>query len=85
MENTANEMEKDDIVNPEQFQVGRAPQEEKELDNQDVQNEAEEVGYTEGEVQFADGEGTQLDEEIDAQETDTPAGRPAEDIDELAD
>jgi hypothetical protein len=57
MENDQNDLEKDEIVNPEQFQVGRAPHEEKE-------EQAEELGYTEQESQFADGQGTQLDEEL---------------------
>ncbi|RZJ88792.1 MAG: hypothetical protein EOO20_12675 [Chryseobacterium sp.] len=52
------EFEQDDIVNLEQFQVGRAPEEEKQHDDQD------ESEYTEDEVPFADGEGTQLDEEL---------------------
>ena len=52
------EFEQDDIVNLAQFQVGRAPEEEKQHDDQD------ESEYTEDEVPFADGEGTQLDEEL---------------------
>lgn len=61
MKNEENEMEKDEIVNPEQFQVGRAAEEEKTIDSEDN----DEVEYTEDEVEFADGKGTQLDEEID--------------------
>jgi len=52
-------LEKDEIVNPEQFQVGRAPEEKKETEREDAD-------YTPEEVEFADGQGTQLDEEIDA-------------------
>jgi hypothetical protein len=65
-ENNENKMEKDDIVNPEQFQVGRAPQDEKEeTKEQDMVNRSDDAGYTAEENQFADGKGTQLDEEID--------------------
>ncbi len=63
MENNENEIEKDEIVNPEQFQVGRSPQEEKE-------EQSDDAGYTEEEVQFADGEGTQLAEAFDTPEED---------------
>ena len=56
--NKEQEMEQDEIVNLEQFQVGRAPEEEKQHDDQDDSE------YTEDEVQFADGEGTQLEEEF---------------------
>lgn len=52
------EMEQDEIVNLEQFQVGRAPEEEKQHDEEDDSD------YTEDEVEFADGEGTQLEEEF---------------------
>ncbi|TDO24266.1 hypothetical protein [Pedobacter duraquae] len=54
------EMEQDEIVNLEQFQVGRAPEEEKQHDEEDDSD------YTEDEVEFADGEGTQLEEEFAA-------------------
>jgi hypothetical protein len=53
------EPEQDDIVNPDQFQVGRAPENEK-----DTQTEG--VEYTDDEIEFADGAGTQLDDELDA-------------------
>ena len=58
--NKEQEMEQDEIVNLEQFQVGRAPEEEKQHDEQDDSE------YTEDEVEFADGEGTQLEEEFAA-------------------
>lgn len=59
------EMEQDDIINLEQFQVGRAPEEEKQPDDQDEAEYTEDdAEYTEDEVEFADGEGTQLDEEL---------------------
>ena len=56
------ESEQDEIVNPEQFQVGRAPEEEK--------AESEDSEYTEDEIEFADGEGTQLEAEFDEVEED---------------
>ncbi|RZM19257.1 MAG: hypothetical protein EOO88_38520 [Pedobacter sp.] len=61
MENQENEMEQEEIINPEQFQVGRTPEEEKTQEQDDAE-------YTEDEVEFADGEGTQLEEEFDAPE-----------------
>ena len=61
MENNEKELEKDDIVNPEQFQVGRAPQEDKEEDT----GSSDESEYTEQEIPFADGKGTELAEEFD--------------------
>jgi hypothetical protein len=63
MENQANEMEKDEVINPEQFQVGRAPETEKNGERDDTE-------YTEGEAEFADGEGTQLAEEFESNDTD---------------
>src|SRR4051812_19610796 len=73
-ENTPNEFEKDEISNPEQFQVSRAPGEEKTTEREDDSD------YTEGEVEFADGEGTDLaeafedtdDEELDGNLDDEP-------------
>lgn len=61
MENQENEMEQKEIINPEQFQAGRAAEEEKLQQEDDSE-------YTEDEIEFADGEGTQLDEEIDVPE-----------------
>ena len=57
MESNQEQLEKDEIVNPEQFQVGRAPQEDKEEQTDDAE-------YTEQEIPFADGKGTELDEEL---------------------
>jgi hypothetical protein len=51
-------MEKDDIVNPDQFQVGRTSEE-----NTNAQDDSE---YTAEENPFADGKGTELAEEFDA-------------------
>ncbi|RZM29168.1 MAG: hypothetical protein EOO88_06010 [Pedobacter sp.] len=64
MENQENKIEKDEIINPEQFNVGRAPQEEKEIDQNDMTERADDAGYTPQEEQFADGKGTQLNEQL---------------------
>jgi hypothetical protein len=78
MENQENEMEKDEVINPEQFQVGRAPEEEKNIAQDDTT-------YTPGEVQFADGEGTQLAEEFeDPNEQDLDDEEFIEDEDEFS-
>lgn len=61
MENQENEMEQKEIINPEQSRAGRAAEEEKLQQEDDSE-------YTEDEIEFADGEGTQLDEEIDVPE-----------------
>lgn len=61
MENQENEMEQKEIINPEQFQAGRAAKEEKLQQEDDSE-------YTEEEIEFADGKGTQLDGEIDVPE-----------------
>lgn len=61
MKNQENEMEQEEIINPEQFQVGRATEDEKLQEQDDSQ-------YTEDEIEFADGEGTQLEEEFDVPE-----------------
>ncbi|MES2457532.1 MAG: hypothetical protein V4594_18390 [Bacteroidota bacterium] len=60
MENEENKMDQE-IINSEQFQVGRAPEEEKTQEQDDAQ-------YTEDEVEFADGEGTSLAEEFEVPE-----------------
>ena len=73
------EFEQDDIVNLEQFQVGRAPEEEKQHDDQD------ESEYTEDEVPFADGEGTQLDEELGEDNADSDEDEDDVDLDEDTD
>ncbi len=67
MENPENDEQNEEIVNPEQFQVGRTPEEEK-------RGAGEGTGYTEGETKFADGVGTQLEEELDVSDSeDEPA------------
>jgi len=64
MENEEDKIQKDEIVNLEQFQVGRAPQEEKEDQKQQMTEREDDAGYTPQENQFADGKGTVLNEEI---------------------
>jgi hypothetical protein len=64
MENEEDKIQKDEIVNPEQFQVGRAPQDQKENPQQQMNGRTDDAGYTPQENQFADGKGTQLNEEI---------------------
>ena len=66
-----NEQVEEEIPNIDQFQVGRATPEEKDLDGTatinaqgDADTAGEDAGYTSEEVEFADGEGTQLDEEL---------------------
>ena len=58
MENNKHHIEEEEINNPEQFQIGRANSSKKENDNQD------ENSYTPQESEFADGKGTQLDDEL---------------------
>lgn len=58
MENQQYDEQNEEVVNPEQFQVGRAPEEEKSVTNEDA-------GYTQGETEYADGQGTRLGKELD--------------------
>jgi hypothetical protein len=80
--NMENEMEKDEIVNPEQFQVSRAPEDQK-------ADRAESVDYTGDEIEFADGVGTELDEELDLIDEDDFEGEipeePEDDLEEPVD
>ena len=71
-ENEQNQMEKDEIINPEQFQVSRAPEGDKEQGDQQEEmiNRTDDSGYTPQENQFADGNGTQLDQEVGSNEND---------------
>lgn len=59
----------EEIVNPKQFQVGRNPEKQEEETNQDGRANNEQAGYTPGETEFADGEGTRLDQESEELET----------------
>ena len=71
MENTENKTT-EEISNIEQFQVGRAPEEEKNIPKDDSQEESIEAGYTPEETEFADGQGTQLVNEISQDEETEP-------------
>ena len=67
--NNQNEQTEEEIPNIEQFQVSRSSLEEKDLEDNGTVTEEEaaataDAGYTSEEVEFADGEGTQLDSEI---------------------
>ena len=64
MENQEDKIEKDEIVNPEQFNVGRTSEEEKEQSQNDMIERTDDAGYTPQEEQFADGKGTQLNEKL---------------------
>lgn len=75
MENQEKEIEQEEIINPGQFQAGRAPGEDK------LQKE-DDSEYTEDEIEFADGEGTQLDEEFDVPEKQDPEDDVESDLDE---
>ena len=58
MENQENIMEHEEILNQDQFQLAHAPEEEK-------LHEDDDSDYTEEETEYADGKGTQLNEEFD--------------------
>ncbi|ETZ23135.1 hypothetical protein [Pedobacter sp. V48] len=70
----------EEVVNAEQLQVGRNPNEQEEQQSEDgVEQEA---GYTPGETEFADGEGTRLDqkvEELEFDDDDDPEPEPESD------
>ncbi len=62
MENQENNQPEEEIQNIEQFQINRS--EGNAADGHASPEQAEDEEYTEDEVPFADGEGTQLNEEI---------------------
>lgn len=64
MKNEEDNLQQEEINNPAQFQVGRSPQEEKENSEEQMIERDDDAGYTPEEDQFADGKGTQLNEEI---------------------
>lgn len=64
MDNQEDKLPQEEIVNPEQFQVGRALQHEKEPQEDQMTARSDDAGYTPEEDQFADGKGTQLNQEI---------------------
>ncbi|MGQ7856078.1 hypothetical protein ACUN24_17730 [Pedobacter sp. WC2501] len=63
MENQENNQPEEEIQNIEQFQINRS--EGNAADGHATPDPSEDNEYTEDEVQFADGEGTQLNEEIE--------------------
>ncbi|WP_231463541.1 hypothetical protein [Pedobacter sp. Leaf132] len=60
MESNTENQHEEEIINPEQFQVGRAPQDEKE-DLESDEPLTDDAEYTEEETGYADGKGTLLD------------------------
>lgn len=68
MENQ-DQLQEEENVNPGQSQGGQKPEGQ---ENREEET-AEERGYTPGESEFADGEGTRLDEEIEEVEDDDDA------------
>jgi hypothetical protein len=66
MENQ-DQLHEEEVVNPEQFQVGRNPEPEEQAQNQDDENTSDEAGYTDGEIEYADGAGTDLEEGMEEQ------------------
>lgn len=68
MENQ-NQLTDEEIVNPEQFQVGRNPHRD-ENDEQQGTSGTDEGGYTPGETAYADGEDTLLDQNSEELEVD---------------
>lgn len=66
MENLENNQPEEEIQNIEQFQINRS--EGNAADGHATPEPSEDNEYTEDEVQYADGEGTQLNEEIEGPE-----------------
>ncbi|MDQ0965727.1 hypothetical protein ACTJKN_01475 [Pedobacter sp. 22163] len=66
MENLENNQPEEEIQNIEQFQINRS--EGNAADGHATPELSEDEGYTDDEVQYADGEGTQLNEEIEGPE-----------------
>lgn len=73
------QLPEEEIINPEQFQVGRNPEERQDEVDQHGTADTEQTGYTPGEIEFADGEGTRLDQESEELEID----QETEDVDDL--
>ncbi|WP_421943120.1 hypothetical protein [Pedobacter sp.] len=63
MENRDKIQQQEDIVNPEQFQVGRSSEEEKDIEKSET-TQTEDSGYTAQETEFADGKDTELNEAL---------------------
>ena len=70
MENQ-DQLPEEEIINPEQFKVARSPKEQEDKIDQEDTADTEQAGYTPGETEFADGEGTRLDQESDELEPDS--------------
>lgn len=66
--NNQDQLPEEEIVNPEQFHVGPNPEERESQTKQDDQ-----AGYTPGETEFADGEGTRLVQQSEELEIDPQA------------
>ena len=66
MENLENNQPEEEIQNIEQFQINRS--EGNAADGHATPEPSEDNEYTDDEVQYADGEGTQLNEEIEGPE-----------------
>jgi hypothetical protein len=64
------ELPEEEIENQQQFPIGRKPEDQGSENENDNENVPEEKGYTSGEIEFADGEGTQLDEKSEMMEND---------------
>jgi hypothetical protein len=64
--NNQNQPEREEVPNLEQFQVGRNPEndQQQEQQSQDDSGNSQENGYTSGETEFADGEDSNLDQEL---------------------
>ncbi|MEQ7801893.1 hypothetical protein ABDJ41_19005 [Pedobacter sp. ASV1-7] len=69
MENQ-DQLPEEEIINPEEFEVGRNPEDQDDEEKQNGTADTEQVGYTPGETEFADGEGTRLDQESEELEND---------------
>lgn len=78
------QLPEDEIVNMDQFQVGRNHLDEENDDEESLQNEdasSDDSGYTPGESEFADGKGTLLDEQSDEMDDDEENEFDSEELD----
>lgn len=79
MENlNQNQPEEEEIPNIDQFQVGRSQ-------TDDLDEQEDDTGYTEDEMEYADGVGTRLNEEIDGPEGDDEIDPDEDDLGDLDD
>ncbi|WP_316831717.1 hypothetical protein [Pedobacter aquatilis] len=81
MENKQENNQNQEISNPEQFQIGRSHQQ-GHTQSEAQEPSEEERGYTKEETEFADGEGTRLNEEIPGNDDSNPSN---DDSDEARD